>query len=247
MLSEKTWDAGAVIRLFAAVIGTVCFGIFTTSLIEHFRLGGSEEHRRFVELLVMGISFQGGILIWIWVFLREVNFSWNEAFGFSAAPRNRAIVLGVAAGVLFLPLAWGGQAVFAILLRLVHITPDPQQLVEELSKSGSPLMEKVYLGVLAVFVAPVAEESLFRGILYPTIKRLGYPKLALWGTAALFGAFHVNLVTFVPLTLFGVVLILSYEATGNLLTPIIAHSVFNSVNFLILIFQDEISRLLNLK
>ena len=48
-------------------------------------------------------------------------------------------------------------------------------------------------------LAPVAEELLFRGILYPAIKQAGFPRLALWGTSLLFAAMHMNLVTFVPL------------------------------------------------
>lgn len=109
---------------------------------------------------------------------------------------------------------------------------NPQKLVLVIAD----LVEKkryVILGFfvcMAVFVAPIVEEILFRGILYPAIKQIGYPRLAAIGTAILFALFHVNLVTFASLTAVALGLILLYEFTDNLLAPIIAHSIFNASN-----------------
>ena len=68
-----------------------------------------------------------------------------------------------------------------------------------LQESGR-LTERIALGIAAIVIAPVFEESLFRGILYPAIKNAGYPTLALVGTSLLFGAIHATLLTFLPLT-----------------------------------------------
>jgi uncharacterized protein len=94
--------------------------------------------------------------------------------------------------------------------------------------------DRIYFGVLAILLAPVAEELLFRGILYPAIKQAGFPRVALWGTALLFAATHHNLPTFLPLALLAIALALLYEKTNNLLAPIAAHSLFNMMNFLVL-------------
>ena len=40
---------------------------------------------------------------------------------------------------------------------------------------------------------------------------------------------------------FAMVLIFLYERTGNLLAPILAHSFFNTANFLALIYQRELA------
>jgi membrane protease YdiL (CAAX protease family) len=73
---------------------------------------------------------------------------------------------------------------------------------------------------------------LFRGVLYPAVKRITNPQVALWGTALLFGAIHANLATFLPLTFLAVILVCLYEYTGNLLACITTHSLFNAANFL---------------
>jgi len=88
----------------------------------------------------------------------------------------------------------------------------------------------LFFVLMAVAVAPIAEEFLFRGILYPSIKQIGFPKLAAVGTALLFALIHVNLLTFASLTAVALVLIVLYEKTDNLLAPIIAHAIFNASN-----------------
>jgi len=61
--------------------------------------------------------------------------------------------------------------------------------------------------------------------------------LALWGTALFFAVSHANLMAFLPLTFFGLVLALLYEATDNLLAPITTHALFNAVNLVMLLVE----------
>jgi membrane protease YdiL (CAAX protease family) len=122
------------------------------------------------------------------------------------------------------------------LAQLLVDHPVAQPMVEALEKTGLSLPEKALMGLLAVFLAPLAEEMIFRGILYPTIKQVGYPRTALWVTSLLFGAIHFNLIAFVPLTLFSVLLISIYERTGSLWASITAHSLFNFTSFAVLMF-----------
>lgn len=95
---------------------------------------------------------------------------------------------------------------------------------------------------MAVLVAPIVEEILFRGILYPAIKQIGFPRLAAISTAIIFALFHVNLVTFASLTAVALGLIFLYEYTDNLFAPIIAHAVFNASNvFMIFLSSGQAS------
>ena len=80
---------------------------------------------------------------------------------------------------------------------------------------------------------------MFRGVLYPAIKQLGYPRTALWGTAALFAAIHGNLPIFLPLMALGLALALLYEVTNNLLASITAHGLFNAVNVVLYYLNED--------
>ena len=116
---------------------------------------------------------------------------------------------------------------------------EPQKLVtliaEESAKKEN-IRTLIFFVVMSVAVAPIAEEILFRGILYPAIKQIGHPLLAAIGTALLFALFHVNLLTFASLTVVALGLIALYEFTDNLLAPITAHAVFNASNLVMLIW-----------
>jgi membrane protease YdiL (CAAX protease family) len=109
-----------------------------------------------------------------------------------------------------------------------------QQAVQVLANADA-WYSRVIMGLVTIGLAPIAEEVLFRGILFPAVKRR-YPRGALWMISFLFGLIHFNLATFLPLFVMGVMLARLYETTGNLLAPITLHCLFNAVNFLLFFF-----------
>jgi membrane protease YdiL (CAAX protease family) len=205
-----------------------------------------KAEREFLQMLAGALFLQIAVLVWVRFFLRQYAFGWKEGFGLNSSEAASATAYGILAGALFFPVAQGLQWLSACLMELAHKTPEAQAAVQALQDPNVSVGEKIVFGVVAVVLAPLVEESLFRGILYPAIKQLGYPRLALWGTSVLFAALHFNEPTFVPLVAFGLVLVRLYEAFGNLLAPIVAHSFFNAANFVILIFQDQLEHLFHL-
>ena len=88
----------------------------------------------------------------------------------------------------------------------------------------------VWLILLAVgIVAPIAEELLFRGLIFHLLNRHLNIKVALILQGVLFGLFHMNLVQGVYASVLGVVLGIAYILTGSLWVPIVIHIVNNSV------------------
>src|SRR6185503_18905102 len=106
-----------------------------------------------------------------------------------------------------------------------------QQTVMVVLQESGTVAQRFALGFAAIVIAPVFEEGLFRGILYPVVKNAGYPTLALAGTSLLFGAIHGSILTFLPLTFLGLMFAVLYEKTDSLLAPILSHALFNAVNF----------------
>jgi membrane protease YdiL (CAAX protease family) len=82
-------------------------------------------------------------------------------------------------------------------------------------------------------VAPIAEELLFRGLVFHMFNRHMNVKVALIVQGLLFGAFHMNLVQGVYASVLGIVLGIAYLLTGSLWIPIIIHIVNNSVALLL--------------
>jgi membrane protease YdiL (CAAX protease family) len=102
-------------------------------------------------------------------------------------------------------------------LRVIQLSVSPGQLV--------------YAGFMAIAVAPLAEEIIFRGILYTALRERGWPRTALFGTSILFGLIHWHVPSLVALSFLGLVWALLYARTSSLFASILAHSLFNAVNF----------------
>jgi membrane protease YdiL (CAAX protease family) len=233
MLSEKPWDVNRVGWLFLGLILTYCVGMLPIGLLDRVT-AWSKDERDFSQLLAGALLSQVAAFFWIRFFLRQHAFGWREAFGWNFSEAASVTAYGALAGALFLPVAFGLQWLCEELLVLLHSHPQTQAAVEALQNPALPLGGKVAFGVDAVLLAPLVEESLFRGILYPAIKYLGYPRVALWFTSLLFAFLHFNEPTFVPLLAFGLLLAGLYERFGNLMAPIAAHGLFNAANLVIL-------------
>ena len=93
---------------------------------------------------------------------------------------------------------------------------------------------------LSVLGAPIAEETLFRGILYAWIRERGYPRIAAVASSVLFGLVHFNMTAFIPLSLFGLSLAWLYRRTGNLASTMVAHAVFNLAPFVAIALGVEL-------
>jgi membrane protease YdiL (CAAX protease family) len=92
------------------------------------------------------------------------------------------------------------------------------------------------LGVMtfaAVIAAPLCEEVIFRGYLYPVLKKYGGVSVAVFSSSLFFAAVHGNVAILLPLFVFGAVLVFLYEKTGSLWAPIAAHSCFNAATVIV--------------
>ena len=114
-----------------------------------------------------------------------------------------------------------------------------EEMAVKLVKNAASLGPRIYLGFFAIILAPVAEEFFFRGLLFPFVRQLGYPRLAWLGVSVFFALIHWDVPTFVPLFVLALTMTWLYTKTGSLLAPITAHALFNAVNFAILMAGDQ--------
>jgi len=196
-----------------------------------------------LQMVIAAISFQASALVLIALTVRDHGATWDEAFGFRHQ-WQKALGAGFLLAMLFLPVGWGLQYLCAHALDFLHaqwpwlgIKPELQQSVQTL-KVAHGLLDRLALAGVTILLAPLAEELLFRGMLYPWIKQMGYPRLALWITSLLFAAMHQNAISFLPLLLLALLLVWLYERTANLLAPIVAHALFNALNFVALYLNE---------
>ncbi|HRI49459.1 MAG TPA: protein kinase, partial [Pseudomonadota bacterium] len=134
---------------------------------------------------------------------------------------------------------------FASMRDLEQALVQEEQNIEPLTSGGTTMMVRPRpvaqaplwrrVAVFALGLAPVVEEALFRGILFPALRDAGWIRTAYLVASLGFGLVHGNLAALLPLSAFGGFLAWLYVRTGNLLAPIAAHLLFNLVPFVLLV------------
>lgn len=240
MLSERPWKFEAMVALLAALMGGMVLAQLIALGLQHVLAGKPIIGNRFVQFVINTFTFQGLALLLIHLFLLHHDSDWRELLGCQRTGWN-TVLRGLAAAVIVLPVALGLNGLCALLLTKINVEPEQQPSMEVLKLSVT-LGQKIVFGTAAILLAPLAEESMFRGIFYPVVKQMGYPRAALYGSSLLFAASHFNIMTFLPLFLLALVLVWLLETTDTLIAPIVAHACFNAANFVIYLNETAIEQ-----
>jgi membrane protease YdiL (CAAX protease family) len=240
MLTAKPWRDEAVLQFCGTQLLCFCFAVIIADLLQKAGLAAFQPPDGFGAVLLGTLGFQGVAWLLILFFLRQHQVGWREALGVCGPQLPRALLMALLLAITILPVAWGLQFLSMDVLTRAGWPPEKQLAVTLLANTKSWWM-RVYLGAFAVVLAPVAEEFIFRGMLYPFVKQLGSPRAALFGVSAIFAAIHFDAGTFVPLFALALALTWLYEKTDNLLAPITAHALFNATNLVVLFFAHNIS------
>jgi len=80
----------------------------------------------------------------------------------------------------------------------------------------------------AVVCAPLAEEYLFRGLLYRALDREWGGARAIWGSAVFFAIYHPP-ASWIPVVLLGAFNAWLFRRSGNLWYSVAAHAIYNLV------------------
>lgn len=105
----------------------------------------------------------------------------------------------------------------------------PQETVKLFLENPNPGARLVMAGA-AVVVAPLVEETVFRGFVYGVVKRFTDPIFAAVTSSALFALAHFHLGSAVPLFVLALGFTGAYERTGSLLVPMAMHAMFNALS-----------------
>ncbi len=122
--------------------------------------------------------------------------------------------------------------ILSFVFEALGIDPGTQQVVEA-AEGAERLPEKLIITVVIAVLAPVAEEILFRGMLFDALLARTSVKRTVWISGVVFGLVHLIDPAALPLVpaLIGLGVILGYarQRTDSLSRPILMHIGFNSV------------------
>src|SRR5208337_44179 len=170
MLSAKPRRGEAVLQFCGAQLFCFCLALVIAGLLQKAGFAAFQAPDGFGAVLLGTLGFQGVTLMLAPFFLRQHQIGWRDAFGLREPHLSHMLFLAGLLTLTLLPVVLGLQIFSAELLTRAGWPPQEQLAVTLLADSKSWQMQ-VYLGVFAVGLAPVAEEFIFRGMLYPFVKQ----------------------------------------------------------------------------
>ena len=103
------------------------------------------------------------------------------------------------------------------------------QKIAEIQASASLWVALLTYGL----IAPIAEELLFRGVIYGYVRKFFDVRTAIIGSAILFGVYHGNMVQALNATILGYFMAYAYEYFGDFKVPIFMHVGMNVLALII--------------
>lgn len=154
---------------------------------------------------------------------------------------GRTILIAVLTFVLAYPVISLANLVSGMVALWIMQEPAPRIAHDTLtllqSSGGINLPTFIIVGYV-IIMAPVIEETIYRGTFQTLVGRLGFgPCVSIVPVALLFGLSHFDIaspVALPTLVTLGLVLGLAYEYTGRLLAPMIIHALFNTAQLVML-------------
>ena len=215
-LADPPWGAGDVLKAIALGLGLLIGGVV---LVAVARAGFD------ANATVVGLAFTGAaelaLVAAAWRFsIFKHGVSWS-ALGFRRLRLEDARWALPAGLMVSLTVA----VVYAAVINGLGWADDV--------RSDSFLDEGVAAMAVAVFlaviVAPLAEETFFRGFVFAGLRsRFGFKGAAI-AASGLFAVAHIQPITFVPIFMIGFVLAWIYAGTGSLGAAILVHAAYNGV------------------
>ncbi|GAP02912.1 CAAX amino terminal protease family protein [Fructobacillus pseudoficulneus] len=134
-------------------------------------------------------------------------------------------------------LGWSGMVIWneievLFFYKLTHGTTENQAAIDDLMHVGGSY-SLVMFSLVIVFLGPIMEEILFRGLFFRYFNSLKFPWLVVALSALTFGFYHlssyswVSLLDLPPYAIIGFALAYTYKKTGKLSSSIFIHVFHN--------------------
>ena len=134
-----------------------------------------------------------------------------------------------------LPLIFIAGVFWSQIIKAFGLPLNHMPIIEIMFDSKLPSWAMFVICIEAVILAPIAEELIFRGVLFSTLRNNLSFALSALISAVLFSLLHGNYLSFLPIAVLAFVFSWIYEKTNNLAYPIILHSIYNTVSLAMLL------------
>jgi membrane protease YdiL (CAAX protease family) len=176
----------------------------------------------------------------VWLLNARLRSDGPRRLGVRLQQIGPGLVIGAIGLVATIPWVLWMNVIMEVMLKHFHSAAPTEHEIFQLwqTSGGAGVAFRIAAILSAVIAAPMAEETAFRGLLQPIIRRLtGRPSVAVILTAAMFAAIHQPWTITPSIFVLAVGLGLAYEKTRNLWAVIAMHALFNASEFALFLSQ----------
>ncbi len=250
-------DPGKKSKVPAWKIGWLDFGLFIWCLICSMILAQmiapyllntvshTEDSYAVWNIISGGVTLHLGMILVFVLFRYFQPHLFPQSLNVEIISFLKAAKLGAYYFLAAFPLVWVTGLCSVFVFESLNkagwgIPLDQQPLVGIFEKTKSPVALTVLL-IMAILIAPVAEELVFRAGIYRFFKSRLPTVISMILSAILFSLLHTNIVSFFSLVVIGVSLCMAYELSGNIMVPIFFHSAFNLNSIILILFRSDLA------
>lgn len=219
-----------VVGVLIAVLGVIAYVI-----VEHGDLS-KLLHPSVSMVLTLQAAMDLGAAVFLVFALPALARTSLTGLGFRK-PTLANVGIAVGGALLMIVLVDGMGGLIDTLLHHVH----QQEAIKLLLSVHNPAV-KAGFAVLAVVIAPIAEEMAFRVFLFNAVRRSGGFWVGAVVSGVIFGLAHADLYALLPLALGGIVLCWVYSASKNAWMSMITHAIFNGVSVGLLFIAPQLAK-----
>ena len=226
--ASRPWPVRLVV-LLGAVPLIAAFAVTFALVLGLGIARGPAQDRGPDEILLLTLASDGALTVVLLALASRAGLRARD-LGFTR-PSGSALADAVAAAA--------GLWLLSIAVNLVSVRlfgPHPQSLIETFGahRGAGPYAMDL---IASALVAPIAEEALFRGVLFGGLSQ----RMPVWGAATasalLFALFH-GLGVVLPIFVLGLGLAYVYARTGTIWASMTTHALVNAVSVTVLFAQQ---------
>jgi membrane protease YdiL (CAAX protease family) len=223
-------DLGRPTGLLASVAAVVVLGNLLPLPLLYLTVGPVPPEPLPPPALAVALlgSSAGLMIVLIWRVVRPGAISWAE-MGLTTDHLGRRMAQGAVGGLIIFVLA----GLIGELMRRLGV--QQTQLAQFRGLQGVGPSQFLGLWLLVTVVAPICEESFFRGYVFTALLRRFGRAVAYPGSALLFASLHLNLPALLPILAMGLGLAFLYDRSRSLVPSIVAHGLNNAVALMLIV------------
>lgn len=234
-MTQKPWYE-IIVLIVSLFFTALLSSLFLNTIIKHYYIvRNSDSGNYMINAIVTQFIMFGGTTF---LFLKATGSSFNDFIKFRKPSKFDVVhvlicfAIAITITIAFSPLSELIQSHFpdhSWVLHQLEVTRAQSAVLGDFRGAKLPIAILVFAAVPAIF-----EELVFRGVLYRILKGVsGKKNVAIVLSAIIFSLIHFQILSFIPITIVGILLAYLYEKTDNLLNPMILHFAFNAIQIII--------------